>query len=74
MYHFSKYKIEEPGKLVFYDEPYLTFNNFPELKTIYQKYRQGLLDAGYEKIKTIPYPFSNSQVSKKKAWLKKLFS
>jgi hypothetical protein len=60
MYHFSKYKIEEPGKLVFYDEPYLTFNNFPELKTIYQKYRQGLLDAGYEKIKTIPYPIHRS--------------
>jgi len=74
IYHFSKYNMEEPGKLVYYDEPYLTFDNFPELKTIYQKYREGLLDAGYEKIKSIPYPFSYSQDSKKKTWLKKLFS
>jgi hypothetical protein len=60
--------------MVYYNEPYLTFNNFPALKTIYQKYRDGLLEAGYEKIKSIPYPFSYQKSSKKKAWWKKLFS
>lgn len=74
LFHFSKYNIEEPDKLVYYNEPYLSFTNFPELKTIYQKYRDGLLEAGYEKYKAIPYPFSYAQVNKKKAWWKKLFS
>ena len=32
MYHFSKYKIEEPEKLVFYNEPYLTFSQFSGIK------------------------------------------
>ncbi len=74
LYHFSKYKIEEPDKLVYYDEPYFTFSNFPALRTLYKKYREGLLDAGYEKIISIPYPFSYQKGSKKKTWLKKLFS
>ncbi len=74
LYHFSKYNIEEPDNMVSYAEPYLTFANFPGLKTIYQKYLEGLLEAGYEKYKAIPYPFSYAQVSKKKTWWKKLFS
>ena len=74
LFHFSKYNMAEPDKLVYYTEPYLTFTNFPVLKTIYKKYREGLLEAGYEKYKTIPYPFSYAQVSKKKTWWKKLFS
>lgn len=74
MYHFSKYKLEEPDKLVYYNEPYLTFANFPELKALYQEYRKGLLEAGYEKIITTPYPFSYQDSSKKKPWWKKLFS
>lgn len=74
LFHFSKYNMSEPDKLVYYEEPYLTFANFPELKTIYQKYREGLLEAGYEKYKSIPYPFSYRQVHKKKTWWKKLFS
>jgi hypothetical protein len=73
LFHFSKYNMSEPHKLVYYDEPYLTFDNFPELKTIYQKYREGLFEAGYEKYKSIPYPFSYVQGNKKKAWWKKLF-
>ncbi len=74
LFHFSKYNMAEPDRMVNYTEPYLTFANFPELKTIYQKYREGLLEAGYEKYKSIPYPFSYTQVSKKKTWWKKLFS
>jgi hypothetical protein len=71
LYHFSKYKIEEPGKLVYYDEPWLTFTNFPSLIPVYQKYREGLLEAGYEKFKSLPYPFPLQKAGKKKAWWKK---
>jgi hypothetical protein len=74
LYHFSKYNIEKPESMVNYIEPYLTFTNFPVLKNIYQKYREGLLEAGYEKYKTIPYPYAYTPVNKKKTWWKKLFS
>ncbi len=74
LFHFSKYNLEEPGKLVYYDEPYLTFENFPALKPLYQKYREGVLESGYEKYKAISYPFSYARAEKKKSWVKKLFS
>ncbi len=74
LFHFSKYNIAEPDKLVNYTEPYLTFKHFPVLKAIYQKYREGLIEAGYEKYKSIPYPFYYEQASKKKPWWKKIFS
>jgi hypothetical protein len=74
LFHFSKYNLNEPDKLVYYNEPYLTFTNFPALKPLYQKYRDGLMEAGYEKFKTIPYPYSYAKNDKKKSWLKKLFS
>jgi hypothetical protein len=74
LFHFSKYNLDEPGKLVYYNEPYLTFENFPVLKPLYQKYRDGLMEAGYEKFKTVPYPFSYVKKDKKKSWLKKLVS
>jgi hypothetical protein len=32
------------------------------------------MEAGYEKFKTIPYPFSYVKKDKKKSWLKKLVS
>ena len=73
LFHFSKYNMKEPDKLVYYDEPYLTFANFPELKTIYQKYREGLLEAGYEQIKAIPYPFPRQLRSKRKPGGKNIF-
>ena len=74
LFHFSKFNLEEPDKMVYYNEPYLSFTNFPELKPVYQKYRDGVMEAGYEKFKTIPYPYSYSRGDKKKNWLKKLFS
>lgn len=74
LFHFSKFNIEEPDKMVNYIEPYLTFTNFPVLKPIYQKYRDGLLEAGYDKFKSLPYPYSYSLENKKKIWWKKLFS
>lgn len=74
LFHFSKYNLEEPDKLVYYSEPYFSFSNFPQLKSIYKKYRDALLAEGYENIKTITYPFSHKLKGKKKTWLKKLFS
>jgi hypothetical protein len=74
LYHFSKYKIEEPDKLVYYKEPWLTFANFPELENLYKKFRDSILEEGYEKFKSLPYPFSFQQVGKKKTWWKKRFS
>jgi hypothetical protein len=74
LYHFSKYKIEEPDKLVYYDEPWLTFANFPVLKNIYNKFRDSVMEAGYEKFKSLPYPFSFQKANKKKAWWKRPFS
>jgi hypothetical protein len=74
LFHFSKYNLEEPDKLVYYPEPYLSFTNFPELKPVYQLYLEGLLEAGYEKYKLIPYPFSYVQANKKKSWWEKIFS
>jgi len=74
LFHFSKYNLNEPDRLVYYDEPYLTFDNFPVLRGIYEKYRIGLLGAGYENIKSLPYPFSGELAGSKKAWWKKLFS
>jgi hypothetical protein len=73
LYHFSKYSINEPDKLVYYDEPWLTFANFPVLKNVYKKFRDSVLEAGYDKFKSIPYPFSYQQAGKKKTWWKKLF-
>lgn len=74
LFHFSKFNLEEPDKMVYYNEPYLTFENFPALKPLYQKYRNGLMEAGYEKFKTMPYPYSYTKNDKKTSWLKKLFS
>jgi hypothetical protein len=74
LYHFSKYNMEKPDDMVNYIEPYLTFDNFPVLRSVYQKFREELLEAGYEQYKTIPYPFSYARSNKKKTWWQKLFS
>lgn len=71
LYHFSKYDMKEPDKLVYYEEPYLTFEKFPVLRGIYKKYREGLLQEGYEQFKSLPYPFSDLQPRKRKYWWKK---
>jgi hypothetical protein len=71
LFHYSNYKVEEPERLVNFEHPMLSFASLPELKPIFEKYRIGLLEAGYAKIKTIPYPFSYKQETKK--WWKKLF-
>jgi hypothetical protein len=75
LFHYSNYKIEEPERLVNFDDPYLSFTTLPELKPIFESYRQGLLEAGYDNIKTLPYPFLYQQLdTTKKNWFQKLFS
>jgi hypothetical protein len=72
-FHYSKYKIEEPLKLVNFDHPYLSFAQFPELKPVFEKYRKSLLEAGYEETRNLPYPFPFKRALKKKSWWRKLF-
>jgi hypothetical protein len=75
LFHYSNYKIETPERLVNFDDPLLCFEALPELKPVFEKYRQGILEAGYEKLKNLPYPFSyNKPQVKNKSWWKKLFS
>jgi hypothetical protein len=74
VFHFAKYKIEEPEKMVDFQNIFLSFATFPELKPVFKRYYEGLVEAGYEKIKATPYPFSYQQASKKKVWWKKIFS
>jgi hypothetical protein len=72
-FHYSKYNIEDPLKLVNFNHPYLSFTQFPELKPIFEKYRKSLLEAGYEQFKTLAYPFPFKPAVKEKSWWKKLF-
>lgn len=74
LFHFAKYKIEEPEKLVDFQNDFLSFANFPELKPVFRKYHEGLLEEGYEKIKLTPYPFYKQKKKGKKSGWKKLFS
>jgi hypothetical protein len=72
-FHYSKYNIEEPLKLVNFNHPYLSFTQFPELKPLFEMYRKSLLKAGYEEIKNLAYPFPLKHMDKKKSWWRKLF-
>jgi hypothetical protein len=74
LFHYSNYKIEEPDRLVNFDDPYLSFTTLKELRPVFERYRQGILEADYEKMKMLPYPFSYRQLNKNKNWLQKLFS
>jgi hypothetical protein len=73
LFHYSNYKIEDPDRLVNFDDPYLSFTTLKELKPVFEQYRQGVLDAGYDSMKTLDYPFLYQQPNKKKSWLQKLF-
>jgi len=73
LFHFAKYKVEEPEKMTDFQNDFLSFATFPELKPIFRKYHESLLEEGYEKIKLILYPFYNQKARGKKSGLKKLF-
>jgi hypothetical protein len=72
-FHYSKYKIEEPLKMVNFNHPFLSFTQFPELIPLFEKYRKSLLEAGYEETKSLAYPFPFKDAAKKKGWWRKLF-
>jgi hypothetical protein len=73
LFHYSTYNIETPERPVNFDHPFLTFAEHPSLKPLFEIYRRGLMEAGYEKIKNLPYPFQYEQPGKKKPWWKRLF-
>jgi hypothetical protein len=73
LFHYSNYKTEAPGELVNFDHPLLTFEAQPALRDIFKAYRDGLLEAGYEKFKNLPYPFDWEPPAKKKKWWQRIF-
>lgn len=73
LFHYSTYKIEEPEKIVNFNHPMLSFSQHPELKFIFEQYRNGVLAENYEEVKQLPYPFSYKLSSTKKKWWQKIF-
>lgn len=74
MFHYSTYSMELPDRLLNFDHPALSFAALPELEPVFEIYREGLLEAGYEQVKQIPHPFAYTQPGKNKKWWRKLFS
>lgn len=71
-YHFSRYKLELPDNMVDFDHPTLSFQSKPQLKILYDQYREQIFKEGYETLKQLPYPYPYP-AKEKKSWWKKLF-
>lgn len=71
-YHFSRYKLELPDNMVDFNHPMLSFQSKPQLKILYDQYREQILNEGYETLKQLPYPYPYP-AKEKKSWWKKLF-
>jgi hypothetical protein len=55
-FHFSGYKPEQPERVVSRStEPVPTFAERPDIRELYDQYRERLLAAGYERIRPIPW-------------------
>lgn len=72
-FHFAKYDIEKPEKMVNFDHPFLSFSRFPELKTLFDDYREALREAGYAEFKNLPHPYPYSKRKKRRSWWKNTF-
>ena len=71
LFHFARYKPEFPDEMVDHKEPFLTFTRHPLLKKLFEKYRNSLLNMGYEKIIQLPYPYG--QPAAPSSFWKKIF-
>lgn len=73
MFHYSTYDLDVPDQLLNFEHPALSFASHPELKPVFKIYRDAVLEAGYENLKSIPHPFSYKPPAKKKKWWRKIF-
>jgi hypothetical protein len=71
--HFSGYKPEKPDAIVCRTtEPIASFDERPDLRSLYYDYSKRLIDNNYMKIKTIPWYFAPPKESLKKTQVKQL--
>lgn len=67
-YHFAKFNPEIPDRLVNFEHPMLSFSALPELKHLFEEYRQHLFKENYSYYKTLSYPFATTK--KNNTWRK----
>jgi hypothetical protein len=71
-YHYSSYNIEKPDAMTAFVEDYLSFENFPQLRSLYKEYETSVRKHGYDKYKSLVYPFAQEK-KKSVGFLKKIF-
>lgn len=72
-YHYSHYKFESPEKMTSFANDFLSFSNFPLLRSLYSQYGMAVARHGYQQYKSIPYPYAPEEKKNKKGFLGKLF-